>query len=134
MRQGAQTYLAQLQTQIQVVLEQQGYQDISLQPLEGSSATPDVAGSVMLLILMRLPLDGLQSPVFKVQLPLAVTHGRELRVHGAQINEFNVPESFVHPLEPDIMHVAQMLIQGLSQRYMDYLLQTGGDPSPTTRA
>ena len=87
----------------------------------------------MLLLSMRLPLDGLQSPVFKVQLPLAITHVGELQVHGAQINDFDVPESFVHPLDPNIMHVAQMLIQGLSQRYMDHLLQTGGGTSHTLR-
>ncbi|WP_019588109.1 hypothetical protein [Deinococcus apachensis] len=130
----AQTYLAELQTQIQAALEQRGYEDIRVRPLDGPPTTPDEAGGVTWLVLMRLPLDGLKSPVFRVQLPLAVTYGGELRVQGAQINEFTVPEVFVHPLGTDVGHVAEMLVQGLSQRYMDHLVHTGGRSTLTPGA
>ena len=128
----AQKYLAELQTQIQVALEHRGYRDVRFQVLDGPRSTQEVAGAAMLLILMRLPLDGLKSPTFEVQLPLAVTYGGKLTVQGAQVNGFSVPEPFVHPLGAEVTEVAEMLVQGFSQRYMDHLLQSAGRAPLTT--
>ena len=124
-------YLADLQGQIKTALERRGYQDVSLRLLDGPPPSPDMAGTATLVILARLPLDGLKSPVFKVQVPLAVTYAGELRVQDAQINKFTVPGAFVQPIGTDVAHLADALIQGLSQRYMDHLLQTGPQPSQT---
>ncbi|WP_139806680.1 hypothetical protein [Deinococcus hopiensis] len=122
----AQTYLTELQAQIQVALEHRGYRDVDFQLLGHSLSTQEVAGAAVLLISMRLPLDGLKSPVFKVQLPLTVTYAGKLIVQGAQVNGFNVPEPFCHPLGPDTAQVAEMLVQGFSQRYMEHLLHSAG--------
>ncbi|WP_249394989.1 hypothetical protein [Deinococcus sp. QL22] len=108
------------------MLEQQGYQNIRFQRLCALSPGSEVAGAVTLLILMQLPLDGLKNPSFKVQLPLVVTYSNILLLQGAQINEFNVPESFTHPVGTDHRQVAELLVQGLSHRYMNHLLQWGG--------
>ncbi|WP_084047525.1 hypothetical protein [Deinococcus hopiensis] len=122
----AQTYLTLLQAQIQVALEHRGYQDVDFQLLDSPLSTQEVAGAAVLLISMRLPLDGLKSPEFKVQLPLTVTYAGKLIVQGVHVNGFNVPEPFCHPLGPDTAQVAEMLVQGFSQRYMDHLLHSAG--------
>jgi len=130
----AQTYLTQLQSQIQVALEQRGYQDIRFRPLDSPHRTPDVAGALTLLVLMRLPLDGLKSPVFRVQLPLAVSYAGKLTVQGAQINQMTLSEPFVAPLTTDPAHLAEQLVQGLGERYMTYLLQAGSILAPAVQA
>ncbi|MFB9990442.1 hypothetical protein ACFFLM_00345 [Deinococcus oregonensis] len=127
--QRAQEYLVDLQYQIQRVLEQQGYQQVRFQRLDALPSGSEVAGAVTLLIFMQLPVDGLKDPNFRVQLPLVVTYNSTLLLKGAQINNFHVPEPFTHSLEADTRQGAELLVQGLSQRYMNHLLQSGGRSS-----
>ncbi|WP_084051469.1 hypothetical protein [Deinococcus hopiensis] len=125
-RHRAQTYLEELQTHLQEVLEQRGYRDVRVQQPDAPLSTQDVASMSSLQIRMKLPLEGLESPEFEVHLPLTVTYGGKLVVQGAQVNNFTVPEPFTHPLGTDIAEVAEMLVQGFSERYMEYLLQSAG--------
>lgn len=119
----AQLYLFQLQEQLGSVMEQRGYQEVRVRPLVDAPAPPDVAAAATVVVLARLPLEGLRSPVFKVQLPLVVTHSGQLTLQEAQINRFTVAEPFVQPLSIDGTEMADLIVQFLSERYMEHLLQ-----------
>lgn len=121
----AQAYPDELQAQITAALQRRGYQDVQLTLVDGPPLMPNLAGASTLVLLARLPLDGLKSPRFRVQVRLTVTYAGELLMKEAQINTFTVSEPFAQSLEADTAQVAEALIQGLSQRYMDYLLRLG---------
>jgi len=121
----ARTYLNDLLTQIRVALEKLGYQEIHFELLD-VLLPPEIAAGTRAVISMRLPSARLKDPVFNVCLPLMVSDVQKLQVQDAQINHFIVPESFIHPLDTDLAHVAEILVQGLCQRYMNHLRQTGG--------
>lgn len=126
----ARPFLGELQSGIKAMLEERGFQEITLRPLTDAPAGQEVAADLILVILARLPLDGLKSPVFRMHLPLVVTYSGDLVVRDAQMNRFTVTEPFVRPLSTGPAPLAEELIQFLSERYMAHLLQAGPHPTP----
>lgn len=119
----ARLHLTELQAQIRAMLEQRGYREVALRPLPDSPSQAEAAAETTVVVLARLPLDGLKAPVFRVQLPLVVTYSGQLVVQRAQINKLMVPQAFVQAFPSDPAQTADNLIQFLSEKYMEYLLQ-----------
>ncbi|MBB5233277.1 hypothetical protein [Deinococcus budaensis] len=118
-------YLAALQTEIKPALERRGYHEVHVKPSAAGCSRANAAADTLLVVVARLPLQALKSPTFRVQLPLVVTYSGRLIVEGAQINKFTVDEPFGQSLALEGAQMAELLVQFLSDRYMEHLLRLG---------
>jgi len=124
----ARPYLTRLQPQLRTVLEGRDYQEVHVRTAAESLQRPDVAAETTVVVVARLPLEGLKTPVFRVRLPLVVTYSGHLVVEAAQINKLTLRETFVQDIAVEGGQMADMLVQFFSERYMEYLLGLGMDP------
>lgn len=118
-------YLTALQTELKPALERRGYQEVHVKPSAVGCPCAEAAADALVVVVARLPLQDLKSPTFRVQLPLVVTYSGRLVVAGAQINKFTVDEPFGQGTTLEAAQLAELLVQFLSDRYLEHLLGLG---------
>lgn len=118
----ARPYLSHVHVGIGTALERRGYTEVGVRRELDVPPQEHVAADLTLVAVARLPEAGLRTPVLKAHLPLVVTYSGTFIARGVQINRFALADPFVQPFALEAEQVAEALVQFLSERYMEYLL------------